>query len=90
MEGTTEKQNPVDKVKLDKHYMRIQEMGLSCLLALPFVPVLFELLLKLENPNLGIMLMIVLGIAGALCLHMGQEKRDELRKPKDDGKSWPQ
>lgn len=91
MENTTETKNPVDKVKLGKHYIRIQEVGLSCLLVLPFVPVLFEVLLKMHNAgNLEIMTMFILGTIGALCIHMGQEKRDELRNPKDDGESWSQ
>lgn len=89
MEKTTERQNPPDKAKLDEHYIKIQEVGLSCWLALPFVTLLFDMF-HIINAVLGVMIMFVLGVAGFLCLELGQQKRDALRKPNNDGgESWP-
>lgn len=65
-------------VNPERKYIRIQEVGLSLLLAMPVAPLLLALL-GLYTEGYVFLTLVPLGSAGAYCLWYGDRKRQELR-----------
>ena len=80
MANETEGTNGQAIVRLEKKYIRVQEVGISFLLAMPFS---LQLLLWIgQYKEEWILLsLLILGCAGVYCMWYGDQKRKELHKP---------
>jgi len=64
----------------ERKWIRLQEIGLALLLAVPWAVYAAYLL---GNPTLTVMIPLAIGISGYCCLRWGDEERVKLRDQED-------
>lgn len=85
MDRKAEEPNTADKLKLEKKYIRLQEVGVSCWVSIPLAVFLLDHFDLAVHITL-VMVPFILVICGLLCLEFGEEKRDALRRDSDNAK----
>lgn len=84
MDKRTGETNPADnKVKLEKKYIRVQELGIALLVAIPFAVLLLGLF-GLYTALTVMATVFFMGAGGFGCLQLGEEKRNALRVSNDN------
>lgn len=77
MADETEGINQQTIVKLEKKYIRVQEVGISFLLAMPFSLQLLIWIGQYKEENI-LLSLLILGCVGVYCMWYGDQKRKEL------------
>ncbi len=86
MDKQTEEPNTSDKVKLERSYIRLQEVGISCWLVIPLaVGLLYHFDLAIHITL--VMVPWLLASCGLACLEIGEGKRNALKRDNDNIKT---
>ncbi|MCK4713964.1 MAG: hypothetical protein KAT35_00185 [Candidatus Aenigmarchaeota archaeon] len=83
MDQKAERPSTADKVKLERKYIRLQEVGVSCWISIaPAVWLLdhFHLAVHISVA----MTILFLAMGGYICLELGEEKRNALWANRDN------
>lgn len=83
MEKESEKPNPAEKVKLEKKYIRLQQVGIGFLVSIQLVVyllVVFDFYIYVTV----VMALFSMITTGIICIALGEEGRNALRASSDN------
>lgn len=83
MDRKAEEPNTADKVKLERKYIRVQEVGVSCWVSIPLAVLLLDHF-QLAVHITVVMAILVLATCGLFCLEWGEGKRKALKADSDN------